>query len=106
MSDIAEYFRGDTKPFKLTVTVASGDISGWTFTMSVDSRKNPDDGSTQVFQLAGVIVDAPNGLVEFRPSVANTDLVGTYYYDMEANDGTYIRTVEKGKITFTQDITK
>lgn len=106
MADITRY-RGDTQPLTLSVT-ASGGISGWTFTLTIDENKNPTGASTNELQLSGTVTSstASGGEVEFRPTEAEADLLGTFYYDVEADDGTYKRTLEKGTIEFLQDITK
>ena len=111
MTDITRY-RGDTFPIVFSILDSSSnplDISGFTFLLSVDTRKSPDDVSTQLFQLAGAIVGAgSNGIVQFLPTAANTDLdPATYYFDAQLIDGSsYIRTFDKGKFKIVQDITK
>jgi len=104
------YARGDTVPiaFTLTENSAALNITGFTFSFTVNSSKNPVDVSTELFSIAGVLTDAPNGKVEFRPSTANTDLSpAKYYYDVQMVDtGGFIRTVIKSDFDIEQDIDK
>lgn len=103
--------RGDSDAKGFIIQNSSGvaiDISGYTFKLTVDSRLNPDDATTQQFTLDGVITDAPNGAVSFTPTSVDTDLApGTYYYDIQQIDtGAAKKTIIKGKVLIVQDITK
>jgi hypothetical protein len=103
--------RGDTFPFRLTLTANDLpiDITGSTFLFTVNSLSDPPDISTQIFQIAGVIVGAPaNGVVEFTPTTLNADQVpADYYFDVQWTNATLaIRTILKGTWTVEQDITK
>lgn len=84
------------------------DITGYSFTMSVNTLEAPPNIGTQLFSLAGVITSASGGLVEFAPSALQADQTpGTYYYDIQMTDaGGRIQTLCVGTYTFTQDITK
>lgn len=100
--------RGDTKPFRFTVTDELGtgiDFTGYTMRLTADTNKAPEDSATQVFQIMGSSDAA--GELEFYPEAADVDLVGTVYYDTQITDpqGT-ITTLATGKIKFKQDITK
>lgn len=109
MSEITRY-RGDTAPDRFNVKDSDGtalNITGHTFSMTVDSRLNPPDGTTVLYTLVGTIVDAPNGIVEFTPSGLNADQVPCrYYYDVQMTAGASIITLAKDVYTYTQDITK
>lgn len=104
--------RGDTyvDEFVVTskITGAVIDITtGYDFLLTLDTRKKPDDATTQVYQLAGVIIDGPNGIVGFSPTATQADQLGKFYYDIEMTDPAgRIRTIELDKYTYTQDITK
>ena len=102
--------RGDSDPKGFIIQDSSGavDITGFTFKLTVDSRRNPDDVSTQQFSLAGSITDGPEGAVSFTPTTADTDLAaGTYYYDIQQTDlSAAIKTLIKGQVLIEQDITK
>ncbi len=84
------------------------DITGFTFKLTVDSRKNPDDVTTQQFSLAGSITDGPNGAVSFTPTTTDTDITpGVYYYDIQQTDlSAAIKTLIKGRALIEQDLTK
>lgn len=100
--------RGDTKPFRWTVndnTGAGQDLDGYTFKMTIASEKNPVDETTKIFSMTGS--NDGVGALSFTPLVADVDLLGTYYYDVQMTDpDTLIYTLAKGKIKFNQDITK
>lgn len=104
--------RGDTKPIakilKNDDTGLATDISGYSFLLSVDTRQNPPDTTTQQFQIAGSITDAVGGKVEFQPSVGQADQVpGVYWYDIQVTNASGdIETLVKGKWKIRQDITK
>lgn len=101
--------RGDTYSEEFTI---KGDgvalnIASCTFKLTVDTRKDPPDATTNVFTIQGVIVDAPTGRVQFDFTLLDVDHLGKFYYDIQMIDSAgKIRTVEKDKWTFIQDITK
>ena len=101
--------RGDTRPDEITVLVngAAVDITGCSFIMTLDPAKAPLDATKNLHSLAGTIVDAPTGRVQFKPSAAQADHVGKFYYDVQMIDasGSYI-TLGLDRYVFTQDITK
>ena len=110
MTDI-ERKRGDTYADEFELTSESTglviDITGYTFLLTIDPEKDPVDDTNNLYQLTGNITDAANGLVEFVPTEANTDLLGRYYFDAQliGTDGR-LRTFDSGKYKFVQDITK
>lgn len=107
-----EYARGDSFASQFQIVqsdeVTPEDITGWSFSLTVDSRKDPDDDSTQCFSIAGSIDDLAEALVSFAPSEAQTDLTpGKYWYDLEAVDGAgRKRTLIKDYFRIKQDLTK
>ncbi len=101
--------RGDTYPIEITVLSngAPMAISGASFLLTVDSRKEPTDGTTQICQLTGVITNALTGSVSFTPTAPQMDHVGKFFFDIQMTDGTGAkRTIDAGKFTLKQDITK
>lgn len=105
--------RGDFDPKVFTLTDSSGsalDISTSTFILSVDSRKDPDDVTTQQFTIMGTFVtDGTDGKIQFEPADTNeTDIPpGKYFYDIqETLVGGQKRTLIKGVCRIIQDITK
>lgn len=111
MTDITRH-RGDTYADEIAVTNSSTktavDITGYTFIMTVDPNKYPDDATNNIMQITGNITDAANGLVEFAPTVQQADIVpGIYWYDIQMTDTLgRIRTIDYGKYKVIQDITK
>jgi len=114
MSNELEYYRGDSWPKGFTLkdkaTGAALDITGCTFTMTVDPEKEPADNTNNLFSVAGIISGDPTeGKVTFTPTEVNTDQTpGKYYYDIQGEGGVLgtKRTVVKDVFKITQDITK
>lgn len=104
--------RGDTYADEITVkSKATGlpiNITGYTFKLTVDPKKDPLTADNNLFSITGTILNPIAGTVEFAPSEPQSDQVpGTYYYDIEMIDGAgRVRTIELDKYVFTQDITK
>lgn len=109
MSEIVRY-RGDTWPIRMTVLEDDQpmDITGCSFTLTVDSKKSPTDDATNLFQLTGTIEGDPvDGIVIFEPSENDVDRVGKFYYDLQVEDtSSKKRTIAKNRFTLVQDITK
>ena len=107
-----ERIRGDNYPFAFQIFKADGvtpqPIAGFTLTMTVDPEPYPEDAANNIFQLNGIITDAPNGILEFRPTLAQMNITpGVYFYDIQLIDTTpYTRTPIRGQFTIEQDITK
>lgn len=106
-----ERTRGDTVPDVVTVTSAKNrkvvNITGFQFKMTVDERLAPDDISTQLYQLDGVISDAEAGVVEFFPTEEQANRVGYFYYDIQMTDSYgKVCTPLSGQYVYVQDITK
>jgi hypothetical protein len=104
-------YRGDTAADEFTIVDEDGaavDITGYSFVLTVNTLKNPPDDTTELYAIAGDIVDAPNGVVEFVPTDIQADQnPGKYYYDVQMTDAqSRIRTVVKGTYKYTQDISK
>jgi len=84
-------------------------ITDYTFTLTVNREKDPVAAQDPpLFSVEGVITDAANGRVAFRPTSSQTDVSpDTYWYDIEWRDTSgNIRTILKDKFIVTQDITK
>ena len=103
--------RGDTYPFVFTVQDSDGsaiDITGFTFTLTVDPEESPVDAANNLFALTGSVLVGADGTVEFQPTTEQSDQEPAgYYYDLQMTDlSTDIRTIAKGAWTVVQDITK
>lgn len=110
MTDISRK-RGDTYADEFTIkskkTKAAINLTGYSFVMVVDPNVGPTSSATNLFQIAGEIVDAATGRVAFAPTEPQADHIGIYYYEVQMIDATNKkRTVASGKYTFTQDIAK
>lgn len=103
--------RGDTYADEFTVKSAttglSINITGYTFTLTVDPSKTPADATTNLYALSGTIIDAAAGRVEFAPSAVQANQVGNFFYDVQMIDGAgRKRTLVVDKYKYEQDITK
>ena len=100
-------FRGDTKDLvlKLTQDKQVFDLTGFSAVLSVSSDENPETADYE-FQ-SNAVVSATAGSLSFPFATGDVDLVGDYYYDIQLTDGTgKISTIRKGKMVFSQDISK
>lgn len=88
--------RGDTYAIELTVTNQAGvpqNISGKRYVLTANSVENPEDASSELFQLVGEITDYENGEVEFPMTDEQANHVGHFHYDVEeTDDGPWIWT--------------
>lgn len=108
--------RGDTFPLIITFRDKNStanpkapiNITGFTFRWVCDSRKDPPDATTEVFDITGVIVGpGTDGTVSFSPTTLNVDNVGAFFHDIEWTDtASKVRTPIAGKLTFKQDRAK
>jgi hypothetical protein len=110
MTDITRP-RGDTAADLITVQNSAGvavNIAGFSFALTVNTLENPPDNTTELYAVVGTILVEAAGTVEFVPSGVQADqLPAEYYYDIQMTDDVgRIKTIEKGKYTYTQDITK
>jgi hypothetical protein len=110
MTDITRK-RGDTYAdvfiIKNKSTGLPVNLTGYTFKLTVDSKKDPVDTSTRLYALNGVILNAAEGSVEFAPTDAQANQVGSFFFDAQMIDPAgRKRTFDSGKYKYTQDITK
>ncbi len=105
--------RGDNHPIQFTikddaVPPVAINIAGFSFRLVVDPENDPADAANNILDLAGVLTDAGNGVVEFQPTAVQMDITpDTYFHEVQMIDGsTKIRTVVEGKFIIDQDIAK
>ncbi len=103
--------RGDTFPYVIQcVDKCSGDpidVTGYSFLMVVDPSQDPLGSTNNIAQMAGIITEATNGVVEFTPDTNEADNFGNYYYDIQWTDtNAKDRTIDHGKYILKQDIAK
>jgi hypothetical protein len=103
--------RGDSDAKGFVIQDSDGnavDITGFTFSLTVNIDRDPPDQEDEQFTIAGIIGVAANGEVSFAPTTVDTDIApGVYFYDIEQTDGSgRIKTLIKGKCKIIQDITK
>ena len=110
MTDIARK-RGDTAADQITVQDSAGaalDVTGYSFSLTINSLEKPPTNATELYTLSGTIIDAAGGVVEFVPTSNQADQKpATYFYDIQMTDDIgRIKTIEGGKYVYSQDITK
>ena len=103
--------RGDNFPFQLTLKDSGGtavDITGFTFRMVADPSNAPADDTNNLFDLAGVIVTAEDGIFQFEPTTSDMDVEpGTYFYEVQMIDASSkVRSIVAGTFIVEQDIVK
>lgn len=103
-------FRGDTVPDVFNPVDDEGnflDPTGFTFKLTIDSREEPTDTSTQILELIGTLVGSPI-TIQFAPTAVQADITpDDYFYDLQTIDGGgQIKTSIKDDYTILQDITK
>lgn len=102
-------YRGDTSDIRFQITDQSGapyPLTGWSFTITFSSVKEPVDSSTQTGQIAANMADAATGWIAFPRSGLNL-AVGTHYFDIEGADAAgKIDTFGIGVARVLQDIKK
>lgn len=101
--------RGDSPVIPLTINSNGSplDITGFTFTLTVNPLDDPPDDSGALFQISGTVTDGPNGRVQFQPSTMDTTQTpDNYYYDIQMVGGGSTRTILKGIFKIEPDITR
>lgn len=119
VGDIICRKRGDTAadrvnildPLSVTTPKEPLDITGFTYTLTVNTERDPDPGppiGTELASIAGTLTDAANGIVEFPWTAGQADQVAeTFWYDIEQVDTSgRVKTIAKNKYIFFQDIGK
>lgn len=110
MKDKIHRYRGNTKRLSYCVEDEQRqpiDITGWSFTLTIDREENPSDTSTQLESINAIINDAEEGCFYFPMSETADIEPGDYFYDIKAIDNNAeTETLRKGEITFEQDISK
>ena len=97
-----ERAQGNTKRIRRRVvdedTGNALDVTGHTFTLTVNSDQAPTDVTNEQFQVVATLEDPANGLIYFPYTASEADIaVGTYYYDIEWIDSnTETETLEDG----------
>lgn len=100
--------RGDT--YAETLTVTSTDVGftlvGGAAVLTVSELADPPDDTTELFAIAGSILDATR--VRFTPSAPQAATgPGVYYYDVQVTDvAGVVVTVARGRWIVLQDVTK
>ena len=109
---LIERYRGDTKRIRRQVVDKDLgtpiDVTWNSFKLTVSATDCPEDTTDQIFAIDATVEGGADGLIHFLITQAIADTpVGTYYYDIAWTDANNeVETLEKGSITFSQDIGK
>lgn len=94
------WFVGEDKTLQFTVYQADDvtiqNISGWTTVFELSQEPN----TAPLFSIAGVIVSAPNGLVDIAVPGTSTSgrTPGTFYYSFRRTNAGYGAILSHGKV--------
>ncbi len=104
--------RADTWPVLIAIVDANSaaiDVTGFSYTLTVDPEPDPVDATNNLFSQAGTLSTPLSGFVDFPmadPGPGAT-VPGCYFYDIEQTDtGGEIVTIQKGEWVVEQDVTK
>lgn len=102
--------RGDDFVLDLVFKDADGvvvDITGWVVFMTLKLRKWDSDTNSAIRKDVSEHTDPTHGETQISISNADTkNLLGSYFYDIQyKDDDDIIKTVMRGQIIFTRDIT-
>ncbi len=119
VGDIICRKRGDTAPDQITILDPASlatpkaplDVTGFSYTLTVNTDKDPDPAvpiGTELASIAGVLTDPVNGVVQFPWLPAEADQAADVdFYDIEQVDATgKVKTIAKNQYIFFQDVTK
>ena len=104
------FFRGDDNTFSLTFTDSSDnpiDITGWIIFFTLKTTKSDTDANALITKDVTLHDDATNGQTSFTllHTETNSILEATYYDIQYKDDSDNVKTVDSGKMVFSQDIT-
>lgn len=103
-------YRGDTNPIRgyAAINGLPLDVTGCSFTLTVNQSKAPTTSATNRFSLTGVVVDVLTGELAFPITEEQADqLPGRYYYDIQMTDALGFKTtIALDRFVFLQDISK
>lgn len=105
--------RGDTYADSFTITLRNSgdnaDLTGCSFLLTVDTKKDPVDTATNLYQLVGTVVDPTTGIVTFSPNDTQANRIGYFFYDVQMTDQSgKKRTITPygAQYVYVEDITK
>ena len=101
----------DTKVFTIRDSAGAAlDISLHSFSLTVNSEKDPTTNPPEFLILGVFVTDGTNGQIGFTPAVADTDIpIAKYFYDLQwalTAGGAQKTTLIKADCYIPQDITK
>ena len=103
--------RGDSFDLSLTFKDENGgavDITAWKIFFTAKLSKDLDDDDEGVIAKTADIIKGDEGTAKISLTAEDTDdLLGVYFYDVQYKDkDDNVKTIIKGKIIFTKDITR
>lgn len=100
--------RGDTKQYNLTFTAGDEplDLEGYEIKFTVKGNLDDPDSDAVISKLASVTSE-PNGEAVINLTSEDTDQnLGNYKYDIQLSNDSTVKTVMKGTIDITYDVTR
>lgn len=94
-----EYVRGDTTPIVFSVSQNGSLVPFSGQTLQLSYQKDADT----VVTISGT--ETSTGIISFTPSATDIDTAGDFDFDMQATNGTVVRTWFKGVIKVVGDVT-
>lgn len=103
--------RGDTEQLTIPVldnTGAAMDLTDYTVKFTVKKHTNDNDNEAVIGPLNCTVATPANGIALLTITSTQTNIEpGTYYYDVQINNGSTVYTVAtSGTVTISDDVTK
>jgi hypothetical protein len=101
-------YKGDSYTHEVRIKNSANtaiNITGRTYRVQMRQSKA---SSSILLTFATTITNAANGIVTFtlQPSDTSNISVGTYYYDFEETNGSYVTTLMGGKLVITGEVSR
>ena len=113
MANLPNQYRGDTFTYNLNFKDSSGqpiDISNTVIWFTLKGNINVEDSEADLQVSYTFPADANSaagiGTLEIPASETSNLGIQSYYYDMQWINGTNVQTLQSGKITIKQDVTR
>ena len=105
-------YRGDTHKHFFNLFRPTGepiDVTGYSFTLTVSTKRDPTDTTGRIITMPGVIESPTIGRISFAPTLMESSQapIGVHFYDIQQTDaGGLIETIAKSTYEIRQDISK
>lgn len=100
-----EQKRGDLYPIEVVFDNVTGDLTGATAKLTVNSLPSPGPDDAPEFEIVGTITGPKTA--EFIPQAADVDRVGQFFYEVQiVGAAGYRYSTGTARFTFGQDLVK